>query len=424
MAGGPLAGIKVLEFTQIIAGPFAGMLLADMGAEVVKFEPLEGEPWRLYLEMVPKESRVFASLNRGKKDIALDMRRPEAREIIRRMVPSADVVLINYRPGVAEQLGIDYETLRAINPRIVYCENTAFGRKGPLARRGGYDIIVQAMSGLMAGEGKLQGEVPTFIYPAVADYATGMMIAGAISAALFARERSGEGQRIDCTLLGTAMAMQTSQFTWIDAFDDDIIPPLLEGVREARLRQEKFPEQLAVHRKYRPVGAGNIYYRIYQTSDGFIAVGALSRQLWAKVLAATGLTDPRQQPDGNFDLNPPGWDERGPLLVAEAEAIFLGKKTEEWAAVLEAQGVPAGPLHFIEELFEDQQVLANGLVAEVEHPLLGHMRMVGPPFQMSGTPLALRGASPVLGADADTVLAAAGYAAEEIAALRGAGVVL
>src|SRR3970040_1410771 len=187
MTSGPLAGVKVLEFTQIIAGPFCCMLLSDMGADVTKFEPIEGEPWRVLVELVPKESRTFASLNRRKKGVAMDMTRPESQEAIHRLVGEADVVVINYRPGVAEQLRIDYDTLRRINPRIIYCENTAFGRRGPLARRGGYSIVVQALTGLMAGESKMQGEVPTYVYPAIADYATGAQMANSICAALYAR---------------------------------------------------------------------------------------------------------------------------------------------------------------------------------------------------------------------------------------------
>ncbi len=311
MTTGPLQGVNVLEFSQIIAGPFCGMHLADMGARVTKFEPLEGEPWRVFVELLPKESRTFASLNRGKRGVAIDLSRPEAREVVHRLAKDADVVVINYRPGVAEELGIDYETLSAINPRLIYCENTAYGRYGPLATRGGYDLVVQAMTGLMAGEAKMQGDVPTYIYPAVADYATGIQMANAICAALYYRERTGKGQRIDCTLMGTAIAMQTSQFTWIRAFDEQVIPPMLEELKQARAEMRSFTEQVAVHNKYRPAALGNIYYRVYQTKDGFIAVGALSQSLRLKVLAATGLRDPRFKEDGSFEVNPPGWRRRG-----------------------------------------------------------------------------------------------------------------
>ncbi len=422
MPSGPLAGVRVLEFTQIIAGPFACQHLADMGADVIKFEPLEGEPWRLAMELVPKESRTYASLNRGKKSIALDMTKPEAKEIIARLVPEADVVVLNYRPGVAEALGIDYDTLAPMNPRLIYCENTAFGKKGPLATRGGYDIVVQGMTGLMAGESKMDGNVPTFIYPAIADYATGIQMSNAICAALYHREKTGEGQRIDCTLMATALAMQTTQFTWIDAFDEAVLPPMLEELKAARAEQKPYLQQLAIQKKYRPAAVGNVYYRVYQTADGFIIVGALSVPLRHKVLAATGLTDKRMRPDGSFELNPPGWAEEGPRFVAEAEALFLTKTTGEWMTIFEKHGVPAGPMYFLEELFDHPQVTENGLVVDVEHPLLGHMRMVGPSFQMSKSRLEPQGPSPVLGADTDELLAAAGYTQDEVDAMRTAGV--
>jgi formyl-CoA transferase len=423
MASGPLAGIRVLEFTQIIAGPFACQHLADMGADVIKFEPIEGEPWRLIQELVPKESRPYASLNRGKRSISLDMNRAESRDVIHRMATDADVVVINYRPGVAEKLGIDYDTLSAINPRVVYCENTAFGRKGPLARRGGYDIVVQGLTGLMAGESKMEGAVPTYIYPAIADYATGIQMSNAICAALFHRERTGEGQRIDCTLMGTALAVQTSQFTWIDAWDEATLPPMLAEIAQARRDKQPFLKQLDIHNKYRPGASGNIYYRVYQTADGFVILGALSHALRVKVLSATGLKDSRFRADGSFDMFPPGWEEDGPKLVLEAEALFLSKGTDEWLAILEAAGVPSGPMLFVEELFDHPQTLENGLVVEIEHPALGHMRMVGPPFQMSRSPLAPQGPSPELGADTDALLASIGLSRASIDAMRDSGAI-
>jgi formyl-CoA transferase len=421
MASGPLAGVKVLEFTQIIAGPFCCMILSDMGADVLKFEPVEGEPWRVFNELVPKESRTFASLNRGKKSVAIDMRTPEAREAIHNLVKEVDVVVINYRPGVAENLGIDYVTLSALNPRLIYCENTAFGRKGPLARRGGYDIIVQALTGLMAGEAKMEGDVPTAAYPAPIDYATGIQMANSISAALYYREKTGKGQRIDCTLLGTSLAMQTSQFTFIDAWDADVIPAMLADVTAARQQMKSFAEQLEARQKYRPGAPGNVYYRVFQTRDGFIALGALSHSLRRKILEVTGLKDPRFREDGTFVLAPEGWQEMGPKLVGEAEALYRTKTTDEWGELFEAAGVPAGPVYFVEELFDHPQTAENNLVADIEHELLGHLRMVGPAFQMSESPLAPQGPSPILGADNDETLRHAGLSGERIAALRAAG---
>jgi formyl-CoA transferase len=185
-----------------------------------------------------------------------------------------------------------------------------------------------------------------------------------------------------------------------------------------------FMEQVAVQKKYRPGAAGNVYYRVYQTSDGFIAVGALSMALRLKLLAATGLKDPRFKPDGSFEANPEGWDVNGPAFVREAEALYRTKTTEEWSALFEKHGVPAGPLYFIEELFNHPQTLANGLQVELDHPLLGSLKMVGPAFQMSGTPLKVEVPSPMLGEHNDQVLAEAGLSGEQIEQLRAAGVVL
>ncbi|MBK7330042.1 MAG: CoA transferase [Dehalococcoidia bacterium] len=352
------------------------------------------------------------------------MAQPEAQAVIHSLVKDSDVVIINYRPGVAEQLGIDYPTLSAINPNIVYCENTAFGKKGPLAKRGGYDIVVQALTGLMAGEAKLDGDVPTYVYPAIGDYATGIQMSNAICAALYHREKTGKGQRIDCTLMGTAMAMQTSQFTWLEMFDDEVIPPMLESLKQARSEMKTFTQQVGVHKMFRPAAAGNIYYRVYQTKDGFIAVGALSMALRIKVMAATGIKDPRFQPDGTFVMAPEGWETRGPELVAEAEALFRTKTTDEWGQRFEQHGVPAGPVFFIEELFDHPQTIANGLQVHVEHPMLGGMKMVGPPFQMSETPLEAQSPSPMLGEHTDEVLAEAGLSSARIEQLRAAGIVL
>ncbi|MCA9843423.1 MAG: CoA transferase [Dehalococcoidia bacterium] len=423
MASGPLDGVKVLEFTQIIAGPFCCMHLADMGADVIKFEPVEGEPWRIFVELVPKESRTFASLNRGKRSVAIDMRTPEARRAIHNLVKESDVVVINYRPGVAENLGIDYDTLKQINPQIIYCENTAFGRRGPLSKRGGYDIIVQALTGLMAGEAKMDGDVPTAAYPAPIDYATGIQMANSISAALYYREKTGKGQRIDTTLMGTGLAMQTSQFTFIDAFDSEIIPAMNAEVNQARLELKTFQEQLDIRAKYRPGAPGNVYYRVFQTSDGFIAIGALSHALRKKVLGVTKLNDPRFREDGTFVLMPEGWETLGPKLVQEAEALYRTKTTAEWGRLFEDAGVPSGPVYFVEELFDHPQTLENGLVANIDHELLGPLRMVGPAFQMSESPLEPQGPSPVLGADNDEILQRAGLSPETIANLRESGAV-
>ena len=217
---GALSGIKVLEFSEYIAGPFAGMLLSDLGADVIKIEPPGGEPWRHASPFIPNESRNFISLNRGKRSLPLDLKRPEAREIVYKLLEDTDVVLVNARPDVAARLGIDYDTLSAKRPGLVYCDNTAFGRTGPDRHRPGYDLIAQAVTGLMASEAKTEDGLPLRIQSTpVADFATGMAMAWGICAALYHRERTGRGQMVETTLLGTALAFQTMVFTQVEAID-------------------------------------------------------------------------------------------------------------------------------------------------------------------------------------------------------------
>ena len=220
---GPLEGIKILEFSQIIAAPFGGMLLSDMGAEVIKIEPLDGEPWRLHSQLVPGESKTYIGLNRGKKSLPINLQTEEGKEIVNKLVVFTDVVIINARPDVPEKLGTDYESLSKINPRLIYCDNTAFGRRGPRKDSPGYDIVVQAMSGLLAADRKLVDGVPQVMSAtAVADYATGLSIAWAVCAALFARERSGAGQKIDTMLLASALAVPVS-FTHLTLPPSDLV---------------------------------------------------------------------------------------------------------------------------------------------------------------------------------------------------------
>ena len=246
---GPLDGVRILEFTEIIAGPYGGMLLSDMGADVIKVEPPWGEPWRFAQEFVPNESRNFISLNRGKRSLPLDLTKPEGLEIVYKLIPDMDVVIINARPDVPHNLGIDYETLSARNPRLIYCDNTAFGRKGPHSYRPGYDLIVQAMTGLLASEGKVLDGVPQQIQStAIADYATGITIAWAICAALYHRERTGKGQMVETTLLASALGVQTGRFIQVAAVDDERREDFFELLRQMRADGTPFDE---IHRQYR-----------------------------------------------------------------------------------------------------------------------------------------------------------------------------
>ena len=416
---GPLAGVKVLEFSEIIAGPFGGMLLADMGAEVIKVEPPWGEAWRLNAQFMPLESKSFISLNRGKRSLPLDLTRPQARQIVHRLVPQTDVVLVNYRPDVPARLGIDYEALSAINPRLIYCATTAFGRFGPDSSRPGYDIIVQAMSGLMAGDGKVVGGVPQQISAtALADFSTGISIAWAVCGALYARERTGVGQKVEAALLGTALGIQTSRFLWIEAVDAEPRREMLESLATMRAQGRSYEDVYGMYTQARSptLGQGNIYYRTYQTRDSVIAVGSLSDPLRKKLLAVLGLSDIRFDPD--YDPQSHQAKAFGSELTRKAEKLLRGRTTEEWLRVLDEAGVPAGPVRFTEELMEDPQVLANDLVVEQEHALAGRLKMVGPFIKMDQTPLQAQRPSPALGQHTDEILSALGYSPQEVQRLR------
>jgi formyl-CoA transferase len=420
---GALKGVRVLEFSQIIAAPFCGMLLADMGADVIKVEPPDGEAWRLFAQFIPLESKTFISLNRGKKSLPLDINTPEARAIVHELVKEVDVVLLNYRPDVPARAGIDYETLSAINPRLVYCENTAFGRKGPDSYRPGYDIIIQAMSGLMASENKVVNGVPQVVSAtAVADYATGTMMAYGIAAALFAREKTGRGQKVEAALLASALAVQTSSFTYIDAIDDAWLPKFLSDLQEARDAGATWDDMATLRMAAMPTQAvGNIYYRTYKTKDSYLAVGCLSMSLRRKLAGVLSIDDPRIQ-NPNLDLTDETVRSTLTKLMEEVEAQFETKTTDEWLKILDAAGVPSGPVRFVQELFNDPQVRANDLVVELEHPLAGNLRMVGPTLKMSDTPAEVRASSPPLGQDTEEILSGLGYTAEQIEKLRAKGV--
>jgi len=420
---GALDGIKVLEFTQIIAAPFGGMLLSDMGASVIKIEPLGGEPWRLHSEFLPKESKTFISLNRGKRSLPLDLKTKEGLEIVQKLVMNTDVVIINARPDVPKDLGIDYESLSAINPELIYCDNTAFGRKGPHGDRPGYDLIIQAMSGLLAAENKVVDGLPQQITAtAIADYTTGVGIAWGICAALFARERTGVGQRIDTTLLSTALSIQGG-FMEMEEYGkeekDDVVETL------AALRQAEVPYETLVEQHMRISGWADplvlIYYTIYQAKDDVIAIACLSDNLREKAAKAIGVTDPRFS--GNSKPTKPLDSTVVESLSSEIKEIMLTKSGKEWLAIFDAAGVPAGPVRFVQELTSEEQVIANDMIVEVNHKAAGKVRMAGPMISMSATPLKAQFASPALGEHTYEILSELGYDDGEISHLKSQNIV-
>ena len=415
---GALEGVRILDCTQIIAGPLAGSLLSEMGADVVKVEPLEGEPWRLQAEIIPKESKAFLTQNRGKRDIALDFKNPASAQIRDALIRWADVLLTNYRPGVPEALGIDYESARRIKPDIIYAENTAFGKKGPDAMRRGYDIVAQAMSGLTTSNPNVQNGLPMQIGFAPADVISGVALAWGITAALYHKEKTGEGQAINTSLLLTALTIQAGSRE-IVALDTEPKMARLSALEAARARGAKIEEIYAERRAAMPELAGNIYYRPYQTKDGYVIVGCLGPGPRARFREALDIRDPRYEP--GFDATK--LREVGAELMKVCEEKFLQKTNAEWIPYLDGHDIACGPLRFIDELWEDPQVLANEFFQEYDHTLLGPLRGPRPIVEMSGTPTRIQRAAPALGEHTDDILREIGFDGEQAAGFRAAGMV-
>jgi crotonobetainyl-CoA:carnitine CoA-transferase CaiB-like acyl-CoA transferase len=405
MAGtGALDGIKVLEFSEMIAAPFAGMHLGDMGADVIKVEPTAGEAWRLTAQFAPNESRVFMALNRNKRDLALDLKSAAGREVVARLVPAMDVVLVNYRPDALVKLGIDYETLRRLNERIIYVDNTAMGSRGEECYRPGYDLIAQAVTGLMVtGARRDADDLPLPLTPAIADYGTGLAMAMAVCAALFARERTGVGQKVETTLLGTSLALQGSGF--------------LRTGMVTTTEVDRFETELTADQR-RALGA---YYRVYRTADSMIAIACLTPVLRRKLAEVVGVEDARHTRKlGRLSAEAVTIAEEFTAAVTEC---MLERTTGEWLALLDAAGVPAGAVRHVKELADDPQVLANDLVVDFEHPVTKSVAMVGPIVRMSATPTRAQSPPPTLGQHSDEILAELGYSNAEIASLREHAVV-
>ena len=422
---GPLDGVKVIEFSEIIAAPFSGVLLSDLGADVVKVEPPWGDPWREGGgRFADNESRAFIAVNRGKRSIQLDLTKPEALAVAHRLVASADIVVTNHRPDVPAKLGIDYETLAGVNPRIIYCEASAYGLEGPYAGAPGYDVLAQGFSGIMSSEGIMWRGVPRMIRTTpFVDFTTGYAIVQSVCAALYSREKTGRGQKIGTSLLANALALQSGHLARIPGqptapqrwHDEDL--PALEaaGLSYGELNDlynevRWFPAALLV------------YYRPYQTADAVISVACLSEPLRRRMADCVGFHDIRFEP---------GWDQEDPAavefaekLLVEVEDMMRKRPAEEWLSAFKESGVPAMPVQFVEGLLDDQQVIANGLVIEQDHHAAGRMQLVGPVSNWSDTRAEAGRPSPALGEHTAEILAEAGYSPGEIADLLESGAAL
>jgi formyl-CoA transferase len=421
---GALDGIRVLEFSQIVAGPVVGILLSDMGADVVKVEPPGGEARRNSAAVVPNEGKYFQSLNRGKRSLVVDLARPEGAAVIHRLIPAYDAVVCNYRHGVPARLGIDYAALRQLNPRLIYASITGFGETGPNASRAGSDIVAQAYTGLMNAEAKTDefGAPVQITGTTVIDRSSGMAAAMAICAALYHRERTGEGQEIQVSLVHTGLELLSHQVMREPVHDVTVRDPLLAELREKRAAGSPYDEIAAIRKAQGPRFASHrLYYGGYHTKEGALVLGAVTLQNRNAIRAILGMDDETDAP--GFDAASPGNRVRIEQWREQIQQRLLACTAGEWVERFVAAGVPASVVNFPEEMADDPHVAASGIMVDLEHPVTGPQRVVGPIVRMSGTPTAATRPAPALGAHTREVLEQAGYSIAEIDALAASGAI-
>jgi CoA:oxalate CoA-transferase len=390
----PLAGIRVLDFSRYQQGPFATVILADLGADVIKVEPPGvGDFGRRLWKEPDGFSAFWEALDRGKRSVVIDLKRPEAREIVLRMVEQVDVVVENFRPGTMEEWGLGYETLRERNPRLVYGQATGWGTKGPLARLPSFDQIAQAHSGYSQHAGGGPGQRPEVPFPGLADQVSGMNLALAVMTGLFVRERTGIGQKVEVSLLGTMLAVQAPE----------ILHYLHFGVERPR---EFRASPIAGH---------------YECRDGrWVMIVCTDQKFWPRLCRALHLEELID--DERFARGLGRWLNREELQRI-LEAQFKTQDSAYWLARLEAEDVPSALVRSYAEVAEDEQSWANGYLAETEHPRFGRQRVVGPHIQLSATPARLSRPAPELGAHTLEVLREFGFAEAELRRLLDAGVI-
>ena len=394
---GPLKDVKVIDLSHIMAGPACSMLLADMGAEVIKVERLpDGDDSR---RMVPStiadQSAAFLIMNRNKRGIALDLRTEGGRNVLSRLLKNADVLIENFRRGTMERMGLGYDALHALNPRLIYCAISGFGRTGPYADRGGFDLVAQGMSGLMSITGEGPGHPPVKVGAPVTDITAGILACVGILAALHARESSGQGQMVDTSLFEAGII----QTYWHSAMC------------------------FATGRAPGPMGTAhplNAPYQAFPTSDGWITVGAANQGNWLRLVEA--LEAPGLRDDPRFATNADRM--RNLEVLAETlTPLFKRRSSAEWLRRLEEAGVPAGPVLEVGEMHRDPQALAREMIVETEHPTAGPVKAIGLPIKFSDTPGGVRRAAPLFGQDTREILRDHGFSNAEIEQLAEQGAI-
>jgi crotonobetainyl-CoA:carnitine CoA-transferase CaiB-like acyl-CoA transferase len=413
----PFAGLEVVEFGQFIAVPYCGQLLADGGAHVVKVETLTGDPVRALAPLAPGESRHYISRNRGKHALPLDLKR--AGPIIEKLVARADVVLTNLRPGLAAELGLDYATLSARHPRLIVGNVSAFGTEGPDAGLGGMDMVIQARTGLMVSAGRLRDGVPQAVDPPITDYYCATALAFGIAAALLRRTQTGRGGEVNLSLLASSLVLQNNAMVRVHRVDGPAHERTLGKLTELRASGASFEQQAALNVTPRPANTQNIYYRSYATKDAAIAVACVGPAMQRAFIKALGLTDEAHQ---GRPVPPERFQAYYIDLGKQAEAVVRQRTTAEWRKLFDSLGIPAGEVRLPLEMLDDPQVIANGLVYDLEHPVIGPVRAVAPPVKMDAGGFRPSPATAPFGSEARSILASLGFSDAEVETFIADGV--
>jgi crotonobetainyl-CoA:carnitine CoA-transferase CaiB-like acyl-CoA transferase len=387
---GPLTGVTVLDLCSYLAGPYGCTLLADLGADVIKIESPQGDMLRQFPSSLEGESRFFLGTNRGKRALALDLKQKDGLAVLHRMVERADVLVENFRPSVPARLGIDYPRLKKINRRLVYAGLTGYGDKGPLSDKGGFDQVLQCLSGMAVFQGG-GADKPQLVLGSVLDYFTSALLAYGVAAALFHRERSGQGQYLSLSLLRSALTIQAGRFVWAEG----------EGREVAR-----------------DSGTGGLT-GIHPTRDGALYISVHSNHFWAALCELIG------RPELAHDPRCASMRSRArhaAELVPELRVALAERSAREWEEIF-GERVPCAAVRPIEDMFDHPQVLAEGLVTTLDHPVVGRYRTMTKPIALSDTPGPSPTAAPTFGQHSDEILGDYGYSAGEIAALRERSVI-
>lgn len=391
---GPLTGCRVVELAHIMAGPVAGLMLADMGADVIKVEKVEGDDTRRFVPPTMNgESAAFMMMNRNKRGVVLNLKTEGGKNVLRRLVCRADVLIENYRMGTMEKLGLGYEELAKINPGLIYCEVSGFGRTGPYAHRGGFDLIAQGMSGLMSITGEGPGRPPVKVGAPVSDITAGILAAMGVAAAYAHKLKTGEGQKVDTSLYEAAI----TQTYWQSAI---------------AFATGKAPEALG---SAHPLNAP---YQTFATQDGYINIGAANQANWERMLRIMGAEELNDDP--RFCSNAC----RIQNLTALADVLnglFRKRTTREWLSAFESAGMPAGPVLSITQMHEDPQALAREMIVSTSHPSAGEVKTIGLPVKFSKTPGGIMRPAPLKGEHTVEILSELGLSDAEIQDLCNAG---